>query len=50
MKPRTEGEPSTRYRALESAIREGIESGASDMTVPGIMEDVETRLRDDDRL
>ena len=50
MKPRTEGEPSTRYRALESAIREGIESGASDMRVPEIMEEVEARLCTDGRL
>ena len=47
---RRDQEQTTRYRALEAAIREGIESGVSDKTVPGIMEDVETRLRADGRL
>ena len=47
---RRDQEQSVRYRALEAAIREGIESGVSDKTVPGIMEDVETRLRADGRL
>ena len=41
---------STKYRALEAAIREGIESGVSDKTVPDIMEEVEARLRADGRL
>ena len=36
--------------ALKAAIREGLESGASDKTVPDIMKDVETRLRADGRL
>ena len=35
----------TRYRTLEAAIRDGIESGVSDKTVPEIMEEVEARLR-----
>ena len=39
----------TRYRTLEAAIRDGIESGVSDLTVPEIMEDVEARLRADGR-
>lgn len=37
-------------QALESAIREGLESGVSDKTVPQIMEEVEARLRADGRL
>ena len=40
----------TRYRVLEAAIREGIDSGVSDMSVPEIMENVEARLRADGRL
>ena len=43
-------EQSTRDRALKAAIREGIESGVSDKTVPQIMQEVETRLRADGRL
>ncbi len=40
----------TRYRTLKAAIRDGIESGVSDLTVPEIMEDVEARLRAAGRL
>ena len=47
---RRDHEQSARHRPLQAAIREGIESGVSDKTVPGIMEDVETRLRADGRL
>ncbi len=47
---RRDQEQSTKYRTLEAAIREGIESGVSDRTVPDIMEDVEARLRADGRL
>ena len=47
---RRDQEQSAKYRALEAAIREGIESGVSDRTVPDIMEDVEDRLRADGRL
>ena len=47
---RRDQEQSARYRALEAAIRDGIESGVSDKAVPGIMEDVETRLGADGRL
>lgn len=39
-----------RYGELNAAIREGIDSGVSDKTVPQIMEDVEARLRADGRL
>ena len=38
------------FQALEAAIREGVDSGVSDRTVPGIMEEVEARLRADGRL
>ena len=47
---RRDQEQNAKYRALEAAIREGIESGVSDKTVPEIMEDVEARLRADCRL
>ena len=47
---RRDQEQSAGYRALEAAIREGLESGVSDKTVPDIMEDVEARLRADGRL
>ena len=39
-----------RYKTLEAAIQEGLDSGASDKTIPLIMEEVEARLRDDGRL
>ena len=47
---RRDQEQNAKYRALEAAIREGMESGISDKTVPQIMEDVEARLRADGRL
>ena len=47
---RRDQEQNAKYRALEAAIREGIESGVSDKTVPEIMADVEARLRADGRL
>ena len=47
---RRDQEWSARYRELNAAIREGIDSGMSDKTVPQIMEDVEARLRADGRL
>ena len=43
-------EQGTADRALRVAIREGIESGVSDRTVPDIMKDVEARLRADGQL
>ena len=39
-----------KLQALQSAIQEGLDSGVSDKTVPQIMEEVETRLRDNGRL
>ena len=50
MAPSIQNEQSIRYRALEAAIREGIESGVSDKTVPEIMDEVKTRLRNDGSL
>ena len=43
-------EQSPQDRALKDAIREGLESGASDKTVHDIMKDVEARLLADGRL
>jgi antitoxin ParD1/3/4 len=43
-------EQSARDHALAAAIREGIESGVSDRTVPDIMKAVEARLRANGRL
>ena len=40
---------SAQNQTLKAAIREGIESGVSDKTVPDIMENVEARLRADGR-
>ena len=47
---RRDQEQDAGFQALQAAIREGIDSGASDKTVPRIMEEVETRLRADGRL
>ena len=47
---RRDHEESIKLQALKSAIQEGLESGASDKTVPQIMEEVEARLRADDSL
>ena len=40
----------SRFQMLKVAIQEGIDSGASDRTIPAIMEEVEARLRDEGRL
>ena len=47
---RRDQEQDAGFQALEAAIREGVDSGVSDRTVPGIMEEVEARLRADGRL
>ncbi len=47
---RRDRERSAGYLELEAAIREGMDSGASDRTVTEIMEEVEARLRADGRL
>lgn len=36
------------YKTLKTAIQEGLDSGASDKTIPMIMEEVEARLRTTD--
>ena len=47
---RRDQEESIKLQALKSAIQEGLESGVSDKTVPQVMEEIEARLRADDRL
>ena len=47
---RRDQEQNARFRTLEAAIQEGIDSGVSDKTVPQIMEEVEARLCADGRL
>ena len=47
---RRDQEEDTELQALKSAIQEGLDSGVSDKTVPQIMEEVEARLRADERL
>ncbi len=41
---------SAKFPALRDAIREGLDSGVSDRTVPQIMDAVEARLRAGDHL
>ena len=47
---RRDQEKDGELQALKSAIKEGLDSGVSDKTVPHIMEEVEARLRTDGRL
>ena len=47
---RCDQELHTKFQALKAAVQEGLDSGVSDKTIPVIMEEVEARLRDDDRL
>ena len=47
---RRDQEEGDKFRALKAAIQEGLDSGVSDKTVPQIMQEVESRLRDDGRL
>ena len=44
---RRDQERNAGLEALKAAIQEGLGSGASDKTVPGIMEEVKARLRRD---
>jgi hypothetical protein len=44
---RRDEERNARLEALKAAIQEGLASGTSDKTVPGIMEEVEARLQRD---
>ncbi len=39
-----------RFSALKYAITEGMESGISNNSIPDIMEEVETRMKNDGRL
>ena len=39
-----------RFQALKAAVQEGLDSGESNRTIPVIMEEVEARLRGEDRL
>ena len=43
-------ERSTSFHALQAAIREGLESGVSERTIPEIAQEAEARLRRDGRL
>ena len=47
---RRDHERSAGLEALKAAVREGIESGPSEKTIPSIMKEVEARLRSDGRL
>ena len=40
----------TKYRSLKTKIIEGLESGVSNKSLPEIMKEVETRMREDGRL
>ena len=47
---RRDQEQYKKLQTLKAAIQEGLDSGASDKTIPTIMEEVEARLRNDGRL
>ncbi len=47
---RRDQEQNARFIALKTAIQEGLNSGVSNKTINGIMEEVETRLGVDGRL
>jgi antitoxin ParD1/3/4 len=47
---RRDQEENAKFQALKRAIQEGLNSGVSDKSVTDIMEEVEARLRADDRL
>ena len=47
---RRDQEQNAKFQALKAAIREGLDSGVSDKTVPQVMEEVEARLRANGRL
>ena len=40
----------SKLQELKAAVQEGLDSGVSNKTIPAIMEEVETRLRDEGRL
>jgi antitoxin ParD1/3/4 len=47
---RRDHERRAQFEALRAAVQEGLDSGPSEKTVPTIMEEVEARLRSDERL
>ncbi len=47
---RRDQEENVKFQVLKQALREGLNSGVSDKSVTGIMEEVEARLRADGRL
>ena len=47
---RRDHERHAELEAVRVAVREGLDSGPSEKTVPSIMEEVEARLRSDGRL
>ena len=47
---RRDREENPSFYALQAAIREGLESGVSERTIPEIAEEAEARLRRDGRL
>ena len=47
---RRDQEENRKLQTLKSEIQKGLDSGVSNKTVPQIMEEVETRLRANDRL
>ena len=47
---RRDQEQHRKLQTLKATIQEGLDSGASDKTIPMIMEEVEARLRNDGRL
>lgn len=47
---RRDQEQNAKFQALKEAIRDGLDSGVTDKTVPEIMEEVEARLKADGRL
>ena len=46
---RRDSERNTSFHVLQAAIREGLESGLSERTIPEIAEEAEARLRRDGR-
>jgi antitoxin ParD1/3/4 len=47
---RRDKEQNAQFMALKQAIQEGLDSGVSNKTITGIIEDVESRLKADGRL
>ncbi len=47
---RRDREQNAEFEALKASVKEGLDSGLSEKTVPSIMAEVEARLRTDGRL